>query len=136
MHHFRIIMSSKSLTELIKTSKDRRALAKAMLAPLQKRMDYSSIGRRAFIVQFECDVCHEFLARVRLYENDFTISGKDIEKCKENDDTYRVCKKCVKATAKKLSLLDELSLDQIPLYINDENVFVQKRAVERLKKGQ
>jgi hypothetical protein len=107
----------------------------AMMAPLTRRRDYSGIARKAFVVQYECDVCHEFLARVRLYENDFTVSSKDIEKRKETDDTYRVCKKCVEVTKTKLSLLNEIVLDQMPLYINDDNIFVQKRAIERLKKG-
>jgi hypothetical protein len=106
-----------------------------MLAPLRQRRDYSGIAKKAFVVQYECGVCHEFLAKVRLYESDFTVSDKDVEKLKETDDTYRVCKKCVKATSEKLFLINKLSLDQMPLYINDDNILVQKRAIERLKKG-
>ena len=130
-------MATKSsiLSEIFQTAKGRSSLAEAMAAPLRRKMDYSSMARKAFEVQYECDVCHEFLVKVRLYESNFTISRKYIEERKESGDTYRVCRKCIEATSEKLFLINKLSLDQMPLYINDDNIFVQKRAVDRLNKG-
>lgn len=116
------------------SSKSRSALAKAMLAPLRRRLNYSGIARKAFIVEKPCWLCKKDTKSKKFYYEDFSTTKKHGDRHAPGE-LYRLCMKCSKETIKKLQEINELSLDQMPLYVNDENIFIEKRAVERLKKG-
>lgn len=50
--------------------------------------------------------------------------------------THRyICSDCYAKTKDILSEIDALSIDKMPLYLNDPNIFIAERAKDRLKAG-
>jgi len=128
-------MTSKLLSDLLKSTKGCSALARAMTAPLMQRKNYSSIARRALITTYECEVCKRYLQKMRFFNEDFSKAKVSYSDFVLGGRVHRICYKCARETHTRLSLVNELALDRMPLYINDENIFIEKRAIERLKKG-
>jgi hypothetical protein len=106
-------------------------LAAAMIAPLRNRRDYSSIARKAFKIESLCFVCGEE-TESRIY---FNKNFKKVEDLFIPGEFFKLCTKCQKKTRTRLRELKAMPIEQMPLYINDDNIFLQYRAVERLKKG-
>jgi hypothetical protein len=121
------------LKTLLNIPAARSKLAEAMAAPLRRRIDYTGIARKVFLSLSLCKVCGKKTKKYRVFTLDFeTVPRFTIPRT----GLYKVCPKCMKKTGAKLSTINELPLLEMPLYVNDSNIFVEKRAIERLRKGE
>ena len=56
----------------------------------------------------------------------------DINFSHEIPEFYRICKPCRKETNKLLKKVKKMEMKQLPLYINDKNIFVKEAVKNRL----
>ena len=127
---------NKILKGLLNTTKGRNALAAAMVKPLMQRMNHTGIARKAFVIKYMCEVCRVIVDKYNLYNKNLTVSKKPKIDHIVGDGTYRVCSKCLKETKQKLRSLNALPIEEMPLYVNDDNIFVKNRSIERLREGE
>jgi len=127
-------IQKKALLRALITTKDYSALATTMAAPIAHGLYYTSIARKAFIIENLCWLCKKVTKSKKFYYEDFATTKKRGDRHAPGN-LYRLCMKCCKETRKQLQELNALSIEQIPLYINDDNIFIEKRAIERLRKG-
>jgi len=127
---------SSVISEVLNTSEGRASLASLAAiinAPLRQRRNYSELAENLFEVKPLCRVCHEFTLDSKIYDENFNLLydgySSDVEQ------QMHVCIKCGQDTKTRLKLVQELPQDELPLYINDDNIFVSKRAKDRLKEN-
>ena len=114
------------ITTHLKTPKGRSKLAQAMAAPLMQRMNYSGLARRLFAVQ--CSLCSN-----TILEGDIHYVNIRLEKMIILNKAYRLCSECLKETKKQIKKITKGSPEELPLYINDKNIFIREHATKRLK---
>jgi len=106
-----------------------------MAKPLMQIRNYTGIARKVFVIKYMCEVCRVIVDKYNLYNKNLTVSKKPKIDHIVGDGTYRVCPKCLKETKQKLRSLNALPIEEMPLYVNDDNIFVKNRSIERLREG-
>ena len=114
------------ITTHLKTSKGRSKLAQSMMAPIRQRMNYSGLARRLFAVL--CPLCYN-----TILEGGIHYVNIRLEKMVILNKAYSLCSECLKDTKKQIKKITKGPPEELPLYINDKNIFIREHATKRLK---
>jgi hypothetical protein len=98
-----------------------------------QRMNYSGTFRKVFGIHYLCIVCkrNDIKKPVNYYDDNFSKHRSPFPVT-----VHGVCFNCAKITRRSFTKLKKLHLKEMPLYINDDNLFIRNLAINRLKKGE
>jgi hypothetical protein len=98
-----------------------------------QRMNYSGTFRKVFGIHYLCIVCkrNDIKKPVNYYDDNFLKHRGPFPVT-----VHGVCFNCAKTTRRFFTKLKKLHLKEMPLYINDDNLFIRNLAINRLKKGE
>jgi hypothetical protein len=128
-------MDKTLLKKILSTSKGRSKLAMSILAPLQRRMDYEGIAKRAFGIKYECFICKEdYDLLFSVYINLELVPTKQnaSKRIKKDRQIFHLCDKCLKESRKQVKRARRMNPKNLPLLISDPNIFVREVAIQRL----